>query len=274
MKLVALICLWSSVPAFAEDKKSVSAVIEKMTRHELDGLHKPAFAFGEYEVRSPPDSASFGDPMTVGGRLGTPTIGIAADGKSGWYAASLGQVVICGEGDCAKVQREADKHPAYHATVLIDGGQPIMFHLGANLTDKKLAEAVKRGAAPGEVAANVAADAKPAVDLAQKTLGDPKAFAATVSDRADVVLLGSDAPEIYVGGAKVRSTLQAWGIAFKVRDGISAGVTASKTVAWVAANVDATAKGAKTATPYRVTLIYEKQGADWKLVAAQFSFAS
>lgn len=108
----------------------------------------------------------------------------------------------------------------------------------------------------------------------EKSLGDPKALAATVSGREEVALFGSAPDERTEGGAKVKAELLGWKLAFKVRDGIQAGLSESKNVGWVAANVDATAiehtKNA-AAQPYRVLVIYEKTGDAWKLVQASFS---
>jgi hypothetical protein len=53
-------------------------------------------------------------------------------------------------------------------------------------------------------------------------------------------------------------------------DGIRAGLAAGGTVAWVAANLDATS--AAGTTPYRALFIYERRAERWMLVQAQFSF--
>jgi len=92
--------------------------------------------------------------------------------------------------------------------------------------------------------------------------------------RKDVVLYGSELSERTVGGDNVKAKLAAWKLAFKVRDGIQAGLTASKTVAWVAANVDATSlKNPKDKpTPYRALFLYEKTAGTWQIVHAHFSF--
>lgn len=141
------------------------------------------------------------------------------------------------------------------------------------MTAKDQAFLVKKGVQP-DVLPKEIAGAEDVVKVFEASLGDPKAFAATVSDRADVVLYGSELAERTVGGAKVKAKLSAWKLAFKVRDGIQAGVTKSRRVAWVAANVDATStkKPKNPSEPYRVLALYEKTGSEWKLVQAQFSF--
>jgi hypothetical protein len=108
---------------------------------------------------------------------------------------------------------------------------------------------------------------------ARTALADPQKLAASVDDRKDAVLFGSEPKERFVGTKDVRATLLRWKLAFQVRDGVAAGLTSSKSVAWVAANVDArpSDKPAAKATPYRATLVYEKIEGTWKLVVLQFS---
>lgn len=53
-----------------------------------------------------------------------------------------------------------------------------------------------------------------------------------------------------------------------------AGVTTSKTVAWLVANVDAVRPGDKVATAYRLLAIYEKTGSTWRIVQLNFSIPS
>ena len=54
---------------------------------------------------------------------------------------------------------------------------------------------------------------------------------------------------------------------------MQAGVTSSKTIAFVAANLDATSlkKPKAKPTPYRVLFVYENTGTSWQLVQAHFS---
>ena len=105
------------------------------------------------------------------------------------------------------------------------------------------------------------------------SIGDPKRLLASISERKDVVLYGSERPERTVGGAAVRTKLASWKLTFKVRDGVAAGLSASRTVAYVAANVDAEsqARPKNKLMPYRLLLIYEKTGSSWQIVAAHFS---
>lgn len=87
------------------------------------------------------------------------------------------------------------------------------------------------------------------------------------------MLYGSAREERFVGGAKVRAKLLAWNLGLTVRDGVQAGLSHGKSLAWVAANVDARpAKTPKAApTPYRLLVIYEKTGDSWRAVSVSFS---
>jgi hypothetical protein len=96
-------------------------------------------------------------------------------------------------------------------------------------------------------------------------------FAATISARKDVVLYGTEPTERVVGGAAARARLVKWDLSLAVHGGIRAGATRSKAVAWIAADVDARSAKSKTSSPYRLTVVYEKTGAEWKIVQIHFS---
>jgi hypothetical protein len=84
-------------------------------------------------------------------------------------------------------------------------------------------------------------------------------------------MYGSDPKERFVGPGAVRGALTRWKLAFDVKDGVRAGVTKAKTVAWIGANLSARDNAGKDKGTYRVTAIYEKQGEAWKLVVLHFS---
>jgi len=200
-------------------------------------------------------------------------VAVAADGKAAWIATNLEEDDICGDETCPRHPKPSNWD---HVTALFDGTgyQPLVFHVGKTITGKAQAAAMKSGvdydAVPG---AKPPAGAADAVKVFESTIGDPKVLAATISTRKDVVLYGSELKERVIGGKKVAATLTKWNLSFKVRDGLRAGVTTSGTVAWVAANLDATSmkkKGGKP-TPYRALFIYEKTSG-WQLVQIHFSF--
>jgi hypothetical protein len=215
---------------------------------------------------------------SLGGMTGNREVrALSADKKAYWIAADLTEFVIgCGMAPCPP---PPPPPPAqYHATALWQLGakdwEIVAWDVGNVVDGKAQAASIKKGDVPAPIAKKIDAGAEDVVKLFESTIGDPKALAATVSARKDVVLYGNEAKERTQGGAKVKAKLEAWKLGFKVRDGIQAGVTKSKTVAWVAANVDSTSakKPKDKPVPYRLFAIYEKTGAEWKLVHANFTY--
>lgn len=200
---------------------------------------------------------AWGDPVL-------PIVAFSADGSVGWFAANLYEGATCPEG-CADLLRKAKSDAAHapplHVTALVDGDQVAFVHFG------NTGDGVGHGDAIDE---QITDGAKPVVALFQKTIGDAKAFAATVSPRKDVLMYGTQPGERFVGGAAVRATLAKWGLSFKTAGAVVAGVAKTKTIAWVLADVDAAGKAGKR-VPYRVSVVYEKTGDDWKIVQLQFT---
>ena len=232
-------------PAKDEDKLPPIVLLDTDTKF------KEAFIYGD---GSPSD-----DLLHV-------VVGLAADGHAGWVAADSGTIMACGMPGCDKILRDAARDanvkPPWHHTALVEDGKVLFLHIGT--TGKGVGYS-------GSMEAHIEDAAKPAVELFQKTIGDPKAFAATISARKDVVLYGTEPNERFVGGAAARATLLEWGLSLTVHGGIRAGVTKSKTVAWIAADVDARSAKSKASAPYRLTVVYEKTGTEWKIVQIHFS---
>ncbi|HEY1550917.1 MAG TPA: hypothetical protein VGG28_23975 [Kofleriaceae bacterium] len=191
------------------------------------------------------------------------TIAKSADGTASWVALDYDLQELCASEACAK-------HPPVdangHMAALFDAAQPIAWDT-ATAGGKAARKLV---AAPTTIVRRIDAGAEDADKLFEATLGDPAAFAKAISDRKDAVMFGSDPGERFVGGVAIRAQLAKWKLAFKLRDGVQAGVTSSKTIAFVAANVDAVKSGAKPAA-YRVFAIYEKTNGAWRTVLLQFS---
>jgi hypothetical protein len=242
-------------------------------------MNAPRFAFGVHFPHEAPDTVEDvkgGDEVNIASvnlraKSGN-TVAYATDGTAAWVAADLWASTPCGMTSCMH-----DKPDPMHATALYDkagGWQPVTWMASGVHSGAEQTKAIAAGVKLMEVARKIDG-AEDVVKQFEATIGDAKALAATVSARKDVVLYGSDLGERYVGGAQVRAKLIAWALAFKVRDGVQAGVTSSKTVAWVAANVDASsAKHPKDKpVPYRMLLVYEQTAGAWQLVQAQFSFS-
>jgi hypothetical protein len=193
------------------------------------------------------------------------------DGKAAWLAADIRFVGDCGGPGCGVTLDRAHLTAVYERDQ--DGWAPVVWNIATTVSADRHADAVKAGTTLDPIPSNIdGADA--AVKVFQSTIGDPKALAQTVSDRKDVVLYGSEDGERFTGAAQVKAQLASWRLAFKVHDGVRAGLTANGNVAWVAANVDATPSSKPKAKPmpYRALFVYEHRGDRWMLVQAQFSF--
>lgn len=235
----------------------------------------PRFAFSDNAVHISPKKLADPQPSLSGIASWKEKVvaAVSADQKSAWVTANLGELERgCGDGPCPPPGVVA----THHATMLLEktaaGWQWVAWHVAPVVDGKAQAKALKAGVLPAAISRSVAG-AEDVVKQFEATIGDPKGLVASISERQDVVLFGSELPERTAGGAAVRAKLSSWKLAFKVRDGIAAGLTASKTAAYVAANVDAVpqARPKDKPMPYRLLFIYEKDGASWRIVAAHFS---
>lgn len=266
-----MVVLTLAIPAYADEPD-----FEEMVR-VLPGAPaepEPRFTFtndggGPLGARGHDNQPNFG-----GGDVEVTNLvaGKAADGTAWWFAADAKGVII--DGDCAPEPCGPNRDPPLHATGVVEKERGkwrwVAWHITEPVKASDQAYYIKSKVAPDVLPRAIGAGAEDAVKLFEASIGDPKTFAATVSDRKDVVLYGSELRERTVGGAKVKAKLTKWKLGFKVRDGIQAGL-AGKSVAWVAANVDATGPKQQTPAPYRLLALYEKTGTAWKLVQAHFS---
>lgn len=252
----------------------ITGLLEELPTRATDT--GPRFAFTDDDVHPIPASATHGGQPRFGAgvvAVKQQVTALSSDGKAAWVAADVKGVPQPDE--CAPEPCRPNTDAPHHATGLLEKGAKgwtwVAWHIARPVEAKE--EAALRDKVKVEKLDKTIAGAEDAVAVFEASLADPKAFAASVSDRKDVVLYGSSSAERTVGGAKVRTKLASWNLKFTVIDGIQAGVTANKTVAFVAANVDAMSLRApsRPASPYRVLAIYEKTGPTWKLVQANFS---
>jgi len=247
--------------------------VQAMLEEPPDDLKDARFAFDLTDLHDDPVPAgALASSFGPGAQADAKVVAFSANGEAAWVAVDLATFQVCGDETCPKVPKP---NARYHATALLAGGapwQPVLWHVGEVL-DSKAYAAAQLGTTLDEVPARTGR-ADDVVALFRSTIGDPAALAKTVSTRADVVLYGTDKKERYVGGKKGAATLKKWSLAFTVADGLVADTTASGTIAWVAANVDAVSSKKPRARPdlYRMTAIYEKTDAGWKLVNLQFSY--
>lgn len=195
-------------------------------------------------------------------------VGVAGDGQAAWVGLDSIFISECG-GYKVKCPGNAELHVTLVAEKRKTGWVPLVIdHANTIRAKQQAAEDAKLDDVPAKVEG-----AEDAVKVFTASIGDPKALVASMSARKEVQLFGTENGERYFGDA-ARAKLAAWKLAFKLRDGVRAGVTASGSLAWVAANVVSTAKvkaGAKPAE-YRVLFVYEHAAGKWQLVQAHFSF--
>lgn len=251
-------------------------VLSSNTLHS--GIPGVRFGFGvEGEVFVDTETQETGGmpyPIT----MARPVVAIAAeDPRVAWYGAEVRATTGCDVVDpCTK---KPDLFLA--GTALLEQGadgrwRPVAWHVAKPMTGKEQASALAAGDSLTSVDPQIDKGAEAVAKRFRDTIGDPKAFAASISPRADTLLFGSSAKERWLGGAAVSAQLAKWKLAFAVKDGVQAGITTGGKVAWVAANVEARPFGKPKAkpAPYRLTAIYERTGAEWRVVQLQFSFAT
>lgn len=275
MRIALLAALLTPRLAAADPSDDITSLIEELPTRDTDKAN-PAFSFTNDDAYWR-GKDMFGNQPRFGGMgvdINKLVVATSSDGKTAWFAADVKGVIQRGE--CAPEPCRPNRDPALHVTGLVEHtGQAwtwTAWHVAAPVTAKRQASVLAAGTLP-EVLPRAIAGAEGVVALFETTITESKTLAGTVSERPDVVLYGSEGAERYVGGAKVKAQLTKWGLSFKVRDGVQAGVTANKQVAWVAANVDARSikRPGDKPTQYRVLFVYEKAGTAWKLVQAHFS---
>lgn len=214
-------------------------------------------------------------------RMGFPDVAKADASKTVtvYFDDGSGAVVSTHLGEYSSCAKDGCKTPDswLRATALFEhrgiGWEPVAWSITPSIPSSSQQDALDENIAPDKIARDLGG-ADDAVHVFEATIGDPKAFAGTISDRKEVLMFGSEMPERFAG-AKAKQQLAAWNFAFTVRDGVRAGLLDGGHVAWIAANVDAKPAKQKNAKalPFRVFAVYEKIATTWKLVQIQFSTA-
>lgn len=108
---------------------------------------------------------------------------------------------------------------------------------------------------------------------------DPAAILATIADRPDTILIGTDADEYWRGRASLEAPFAAMTQAFdeELVDWISSGpeVSIAGDVAWAVGRLTARvgALGETTTSAMRATFVLVRDGTVWSIVHAHFSVA-
>jgi len=255
----------------SELTERLEGITSKAAKPQLD---VPKFALSDNLTVEQPtnaDEALAGFP-DVSVADSSKTIVGTTDADTAWISTHLGEhYAACGKAGCAKEAPDA----WLRATAAFEKSngtwQPIAWAITPAIPGTSQQEALEGNINPDALSRSTAG-ADDVAKLFEGSIGDPKKFAATFSDRKEVVMFGSELPERFVG-KQAKAQVTSWNFAFSVRDGVRAGVSKSGNLAWVAANVDAKpVKSPKAkALPFRAFALYEKAGADWKLVSLQFS---
>jgi hypothetical protein len=269
------IVLASTVVA-ADPAKDVTSALESIVTGAApvsEKMKPPRYASGFGVEVSPSSVEDARDTSVDIGHAKKVVVAISADKTAAWINADIAEFSVCGMGDCYK-KAEGWRH----ATALfeIKDTQPVAWQIMNPVTGKEQAAEIKKGLKLHDIAEQIDKGAEEPAKLFKESMANPKTLAATVSDRKDAVMYGSELAERYVGGAKIKSQLAKWNLGFTVKGGIQAGITKGQTVAFVGAYVDAKSmKNPKAASsPYRVFAIYEKTITSWKLVSLHFAFAT
>lgn len=256
----------------SELTQRLEGITSKGTKPQLD---VPKFALSDNVTIQQPsnaDEALTGFPDTTVADTSKTIVATAADPDTAWISTHLGEhFAACGKAGCAKEAPDS----WLRATALFEKSngtwQPVAWSITPAIPGTSQQDALDQNISPDAISRNTAG-ADDVAKLFEGSIGDPKKFAATFSDRKEVVMFGSELAERYVG-KQAKSQITAWNFTFTVRDGVRAGMSRSGNVAWVAANVDAKPLKAPKAKalPFRAFALYEKTGSDWKLVSLQFS---
>jgi len=258
--------------ANAELSKRLEAIVSKSAHASAD---VPRFAFtGNLSLEQPANwgEATMGFPENALADAGK-TVVVQTDPDTAVISTHLSEFSSCPAAGCAKQAPESTLRAVAVLEKANGNWQPVAWAITHSILSASQQDAMEQGIVPDKIGRNTTGADEIAKQF-ETTAADPKAFAASFSDRKEVVMFGSELPERYVGG-KAKTQITSWNFAFKVRDGLRAGVSKSGNLAWVAANVDATSvKNTKMKPiPFRMFAVYEKSAAGWKVVEVEFSTA-
>ena len=260
--------------ARAGDPAEITARLETLTSKSARAKSDvPKLAFTNnltWDAPASMEEAVFGFPAHAYVDRAKTVVGFAGE-DTAFISANVAELSQCPNTGCARGIPETWLRATAVFEKVSGIWQPLAWAITPPIPGSDQIQAMGDGIVPDKLARNVAGAEAPAM-LFETTIGDPKLFAATVSSRAETAMFGSEMGERYTG-RQVARQIQSWNLIFKVRDGVRAGVSKSGKVAWVAANVDALQNKRPNAKPipYRLFVVYELVGKDWKLVHLQFS---
>ena len=222
---------------------------------------------------------SFG-AATLRVRSGRIDVGLSEDGTSAWFW-DLPRVEWEVKGRTTTWLVRVTGH-----VVEVDGAWRLdAFHVSLSVPDEKLFApgAAKKYLPPNDVAPERGPDADQLVGLARRVLDDVGVKFERVSERPEVVLLGTGPSEVFENGKRFKELLKPQLAALKksvfsyrVEGPVRARLSRGGRTGWVAANVvlrQGSGKRAVTAPPFRVLWVFAEEGGLWNLVSEHQSLA-
>jgi ketosteroid isomerase-like protein len=201
-------------------------------------------------------------------------VSVAEDGESAWTAGELEYSVYSGD---------ATLLVPFRITQLFgrkDGAWQVLVAVYSvpMPNDEAFAKALS-----GELAAlaaipeGIAAGADGIYTRAAHDLDRAADFIASVSDRADAIVIGTAPGERTVGGAAIKESYGKFvadgHVTLKKHGDLRVGIAPGGRVGWVLANADLSVDvdGNVITQPFRAMLVYVDEGGEWRLVQAHFS---
>jgi ketosteroid isomerase-like protein len=202
-------------------------------------------------------------------------IGVAADGMSAWTAD---------EADLSLNAGDAEMVIPFRITQLygIKGGewQVLIATYSVGVPNEQaFTRAMEDGwPALASIPEGIAEGSDGVYTRAAHDLDHAGDFVASISDREDAFVFGSDPDERVVGGAQIREVfgkqIADGHVEIKRNGEMRVGIAPGGKVGWVLANLDLSvevAAGQRVSQPYRAMLVYADEGGEWRLVQAHFS---
>jgi ketosteroid isomerase-like protein len=197
-------------------------------------------------------------------------IGVAPGGRSAWAADEIEYVVAAPEGTRTTRFRMT-------ALAALDRGRFHLFavHYSVAIPHREALARADRLPAPADLGDAVATVAEPVVELFRRGLAQPPGT--NLSERDDVVVIGSAPDEIWVGGRAIRARMAAQpvtpGLHLEPAGGIRAALTPDLESGWVLANVrlQIPGGGGSVTLPFRTLEIFVREGDAWRVACLHSS---
>jgi ketosteroid isomerase-like protein len=179
---------------------------------------------------------------------------------------------------------DGQQHPFRWTAVMVErDGKLVMSasHVSIAVPDEAAFKLAHDGKEPAlrDAPDRVDDSAKPVLAAFDRDIASPDTWTKDISDRPDVIALGSDPKEIWTGKATIMKEMLAQISQYHMaitRHAASAHVVAGGQLGWVMTNTDFVVEpepGTKLTLPFRVLAVYLQEGGAWKMVQLHVSHA-